>query len=490
MPARVLRRPTPDGRWVFELGHSAPITGVLVRGDTVLSGAGDGSFLVRSGDGHYQAPDLLTYRIYGVAWDPDGEHAVLATEGGLQRVTPTTGEATALANPPAERAVYAVASGRGVGVAGDENGDLWLWRAGGQPERWLSLEATIRSVHVVDEPVPGVLVSDSLGNLRLFDLATGRERWAVTDLAPGDVRAVAVLGRTFLLGGERSDGQAGVLRVGDLGTGSISRRVVLTAPVLGVAALDDRFVAATSDDTWHTWSIDLARFYTSPEGEVPGIATVCSADDYVVLGTVNGTVAIFDAAGERGLTLEPVRTGVVAAGIDAESAFAVTSDMESVAVWSLETCDLVVRHPWLGAITVAFADDTDILTTDGAGTLRLHQHDDMEAVVSEGEFHNTPRTLGYFAGQAVGIDANNRYDAIHISTMERSLALRPDAIARVRRFDREGAWFVSKGATARLRVLFIRGDAMVVERGNLLHVPDAALPLLRWWDGTTLHQLP
>ena len=47
-----------------------------------------------------------------------------------------------------------------------------------------------------------------------------------------------------------------------------------------------------------------------------------------------------------------------------------------------------------------------------------------------------------------------------------------------------------KGATARLRVLFIRGEAMVVERGNLLHVPDEVLPLLRWWDGATLHEVP
>jgi len=62
--------------------------------------------------------DLLTYRIYGVAWDPDGEHAVLATEGGLVRVNPATGVATPLANPPSERAVYAVDSGRGVAVAG------------------------------------------------------------------------------------------------------------------------------------------------------------------------------------------------------------------------------------------------------------------------------------------------------------------------------------------------------------------------------------
>ena len=210
MPARVLRRPSPEGRWVFELGHSAPITGVLVRGDTVLSGAGDGSFLVRTGDGHYQAPDLSTYRIYGAAWDPDGDHAVLATEGGLLQVHPATAEATPLTNPPGERAVYAVASGRGVGVAGDEEGDLWLWRPGGQPELWRSLEATIRSVHVVDEPTPSVLVSDSLGNLRLFDLATGRERWAVTDLAPGDVRAVALprrVARAAPVVGHEQDGR-------------------------------------------------------------------------------------------------------------------------------------------------------------------------------------------------------------------------------------------------------------------------------------------
>ena len=74
---------------------------------------------------------------------------------------------------------------------------------------------------------------------RAHDAARGpatRLQWGAThvraliDLAPGDVRAVAVLGRTFLLGGARSDGAAGVLRVGDLGTGSIGRRVMLPAP--------------------------------------------------------------------------------------------------------------------------------------------------------------------------------------------------------------------------------------------------------------------
>lgn len=475
---RTLKRPKPDGQFVFDIGHGDYVEAVLYRDGMVFSAGMDGYFLVRDLNNRNLVPPVHTFEIYAMAWSPDQEQILLGTAGGLFQVEPKTGVMERLPDPEEEVAVRALDNdGKGRCAAGDDDGSIWTWGAGEKPGFLASLDLRIDELLFTSEP-PGLLANDEAGDLHFLDLDTGKPVWQRTDLPAGEARATAVRGGNFILGGTGEDGLSGVLRLGDLTTGEFSVETTVPYAVTAATATEQGYITAHSDGSLYLWKETLTLAEKQATAHTMVIRDIYQHNGRIFTASADGTVRVTNPE----IVLESIPSRVIAAGMNDKLTRVVTTDFNSVAIWDVKKCQRIHELPIPGIMAVTFGDGDQILTSDSQGNVQLREGEQLD-VVKTGVSRLIPHTLGYFAGQVIGLSAENILDALSTDDLQRAMAFDMETLPFFRRLVREGAGFTAYGYTDDIELLFFRGETMVVRKGDQLIVPDAAIEYVRIWDG-------
>ncbi len=268
-----LRDPVAGRRWAALPAHPAPVEALALAPDGRLlaTGAWDGQVRLLAvparpdATGPWKAALPQRGVVYSLRFSPDGR--LLLTAGGKERAggfgevslwEVGTGRARARWQdaPHVVRAVAFSPDGRLLAAAGEE--DVWVWdtdRGPGPEARWSWRVPGAAFMSLAFSPDGTALVAgDWSGWLRLWDLATGRERAAVR----GHTDAVYCLAFQPGSGALASGGRDGAVKLWDVAPGPQERFTLEGQPaaVLGLAFSSDgrKLAAVRYDGSVEVWN--------------------------------------------------------------------------------------------------------------------------------------------------------------------------------------------------------------------------------------------
>ncbi|MFO0810515.1 MAG: protein kinase [Gemmataceae bacterium] len=261
-----------------------------------------------------------------VAFSPDGLRLVSA--GGDRTIRMWNGTPWEPQTPIGERRSFAVHDGRALGVAFRPDGRqlatigsdyaVAIWDVGdpGEPRR-IDLRTAF------DAKVPGadsdyfaiayapdgrrLATANSVANVVIFDVVTGKPERVFSGHGPGPVRGLA-----FRPGGRQiaSAGWDRTIRIWDLDTGRIDRVLAEhSEPVNSVAyAPNGRWLAtAANDQTVRVWDADTGAVIHKLTGHAGGVYGIAISPDGALIAAagIDGTVRLWDA--DTGRERTPLR---------------------------------------------------------------------------------------------------------------------------------------------------------------------------------------
>ena len=463
----------PDWEVVLDTGHSAAVRAIVEVDGLVVSGGDDGFVFVRGRDGASVVPPAHLRAVRCLVPVPGTYLCLVGTRQGLVGLDLRTGmygelegfeDTGVVAGGAVDGLVALGADGGRVAVSVDGSGFRDLLRSG----------PAVRAVGTHDDVVvvanPDATVGFGVDGSVRWRHATGAE----PSIAVGADGSVVVAhhppgGSTAVV--ER-------LRVAD---GSVLASATVPVPVRAVGWSGSEVVVLRVDGSTETLapSLDPRSAPTAPLADAVPQVVSSGASSGAWTGWLDGAVRSLDGA----VVLPACASGVHTVSVDGDESVVVGADADGLRCWDLRSGDERSQLALPGVRSVAFAaegtDDVVVALLDG--TIERRTGPAWGELVASSRLARPARSLGYFGGRIVGMDAA-AVEILDADTLAPS-ALPEDVLAGVAVMERQGAWFVGRGMLAGVDVAFVEGRGPVVRRPGLLAVPPAMLDVVRIWDG-------